>query len=651
MGNRKAGIASVLELLIVQIVRCFLVRPKTSDHCLLPTAYCLLLCYDSVFFERNEILRGPLKIVPRSHRVLTNVTALFALALCLFALQGFAGVSRAIQDKYREKYNNKALFLRIPVFSEKQYVYLRGNSINPDQGPNAGSTRFKVGEQMRVVGLEFGGDEIRFKLASIKTAGAAEIVFKFDSNLLDAFPNSDVFDKAVQATFTEGLKYSDLEDAKKDYVGDQFDRSVREIASASGASREVVLKDMALLLPAYQEAQKDIENLKNRTQDLSSQISQLQSDNRKLEAELKSQQNESARLRSANSALQEKIDSSTSQLSRLGEDLRNARGLTQGYQKELADLQKTLNIKLDANRDLTQQIGELGQAMKRIQKDNEGLTAQVASLRTNVQSLESDKAKLSGDLDDSKASNRQLRETIETLTSKEDSLARQYLDLKRVKENLDNVILAIDSLTARTLQERTEGGQVSGRVGVFLRNISLGTLEYSLPEHLSHNEQQTGTLSFTADSIDYVRVSPEERRILRSLGERLKLQVKLGSNPATLEVKPEKDDALQEVGERDKATWQWRVFNSGTQDSHLALSIHLINKNSDDVPVFQHEQMVTSASVARQVRGYLQPIPMGIGALIGILLFGIAGVFRKAKRPAKSPARQPNPKPADQKQL
>ncbi len=595
-------------------------------------------------FERDQ------NKVSRHYNFRTAAVVVSICVVSICSIQGFAGVSRAIQDKYRQKYENKALFLRIPIFSEKQYVYLRGSSINPDQGPNSGAARFKVGDQMRVLGLDFGGDEIRFKLSAIKTAGQAEVVFKFDANLTDAFPNSDIFDRAVKATFTEGLKYSDLEDAKRDYVGDQFDRVVREIAAASGASNEVVLKSMAPLVPAYQEAQKDIENLKSRTQDLSSQISQLQGENRKLDADLKNQQAESARLRSANSALQEKIDSSTSQLTRLGDDLRNARGLSQGYQKELADLQKTLNIKLDANRDLTMQIGELGKAMKKIQTDNESLNVQVAALHTNVQTLESEKAKLSSDLDDSKASNRQMKETIDTLTSKEDSLARQYLDLKRVKENLDNVILAIDNFTARTLEEKSEGGLASGRVGVFLRNISLGTIEYSLPEHLSHNEQQTGVFAFTADSIDYVRVSPEERRILRSLGERLKLQVKLASSPATLEVKPEKDEALQEVGERDKASWRWRVFNSGTQDAHLALSVHLINKNSDDIPVFQHEQLVTSASVARQVRSYLQPIPIGIGALIGFLLVGIAGIFRKARRPAK-PARQSVPKAVDQKQL
>jgi len=580
-----------------------------------------------------------------------------ALTVLFLAHQGFAGVSRAIQDKYRQKYDNKALFLRIPLFSEKQYVYLRGKQVNPDEGPNSGPARYKVGDQVRVVAVEFGGDEIRFKLSAIKSAGPAEVIFKFDSGLLDSFPNSDVFEKAVEATFTEGLKYSDLEEAKRDYVADQFERTVRDTASDSGTSRESVLKNIAPLVPAYQDAQKDLENLKGRNQELSGQLTQSQSDNRRLEAESRTQQAEIVHLRSANAALQEKIDTSTSQLSRLGDDLRSAQGKTQGYQKELANLQKTLNIKLDTRGDLAQQIGELGQAMRKIQKDNEALEGQNGALRSNVEKLESDKARLSGEIDDLKASNSQMKETIGTLTSKEDSLARQYLDLKRVKENLDNVLLSIDSLNIRTTDEKSESGISLGRAGVFLKNIPIGTIEWSLPEHLSHNEQQEGRFTFTMESIDYVKVSSEERRILRSMGERLKMQVSLSSNLSTMEVKAEKDDAVQqEVGERDKAAWRWRIFNSGTQDTHLTLEASLINKNADEIRVFRREQLVTASSMARQVRGYLQPIPIAVGAVIGFLLFGIAGIFRKGKRAEKGPGRRParhaEPPPhTDQKQL
>lgn len=575
--------------------------------------------------------------------------------LALLAVQpGFAGVSRAIQERYRRNFENRALFLKIPVFSEKQYVYISGQSIRADQG--TGSAKHKVGDQLRVVGIDFGGDEIKFKMGAIAGPSVVEVIFKFDSSLQDAFPNSDVFDRALQATFTEGLKYTDLEDAKRSYVEDQFERSVREMATAAGTNRETVLTSIAPHLPAYQDALRDIENLKGRNQDLSTQLSQSQSENRKLEAELRSQTSEVSRLRSTNAALQEKIDSSTSQLSKLSDEVRNARGLTQGYQKELANLQRSLNIKIDASRELVQQIAELGQAMRKLQKDNENLESQIGSLRADLEAQQSANTKLSRENDDLKASNRQMKETIDTLTSKEDSLARQYIDLKKLKEGLEDIALSVDNLRTRIVEEKVEGRITSGKVSVFLKDIPLGTLDWQIPSNLSPNEESIARANFTMESINYVKVSADERHILRSLGDRMRVKLRLSSPVETMEVKPEKGEMQQEVGERDRAAWHWKIHNSGAQDTRLILTLHFVNKNSDEIPVFQDEHVVMSSSVVRKVRNYLQPVPIIAGIIVGFLLFGIFGIFRRGsgahRTRGAAPVRSAGPGPyVDQKQL
>lgn len=493
-------------------------------------------------------------------------------------------------------------------------------------------------------------------MGAIAGPSVVEVIFKFDSSLQDAFPNSDVFDRALQATFTEGLKYTDLEDAKRSYVEDQFERSVREMATAAGTNRETVLTSIAPHLPAYQDALRDIENLKGRNQDLSTQLSQSQSENRKLEAELRSQTSEVSRLRSTNAALQEKIDSSTSQLSKLSDEVRNARGLTQGYQKELANLQRSLNIKIDASRELVQQIAELGQAMRKLQKDNENLESQIGSLRADLEAQQSANTKLSRENDDLKASNRQMKETIDTLTSKEDSLARQYIDLKKLKEGLEDIALSVDNLRTRIVEEKVEGRITSGKVSVFLKDIPLGTLDWQIPSNLSPNEESIARANFTMESIDYVKVSADERHILRSLGDRMRVKLRLSSPVETMEVKPEKGEMQQEVGERDRAAWHWKIHNSGAQDTRLILTLHFVNKNSDEIPVFQDEHVVMSSSVVRKVRNYLQPVPIIAGIIVGFLLFGIFGIFRRGsgahRTRGAAPVRSAGPGPyVDQKQL
>lgn len=565
------------------------------------------------------------------------------LSLALFvvsgALIGFAGVSRVIQNQYKRDYENKAMFLKIPVFSERQYIHISGQNIQVDQG--SGSPRYKVGDQLRVLLVDFGGEEIKFRMGGIATQGFVEIIFKFDSNLQESFPNRDVFDRALQATFTEGLKYTDIEDAKKGFVDDQFERAVREIAGSASISRESVLKNIAPHVPAYQDAQREIENLKERIQDISGQLSQSQAENRKLDSELKTQQAEVSRLKSANSALQEKIDNSMSQASKLQEELRDAKGTAQGYQKELANLQRSMNLKVDSTRDLAMQITELGQAMRKLQKENEGLGSQISSLRTNLEAQQAANSRLAGEAEELKAANRQMQSTISTLTSNEDSLARQYLNLKNAKEKLDDFSQSVGFLRTRIVEEKTEGGVYYGKASVYLRNVLLGYLDWSLPVHLNHGESGSGEAIFSTESIDYVRVTPEERHILRSLGERLKIGMDLISNSATVKIKPEKDESSHEIGERDRATWRWVIQNQGTQDARLILAARLINRSSDEIPLLQQEHSLLSSNVVRQVRSYLHPIPLVTGIVIGFLLFGIVGIFRRSKSqnaPRKRPA-------------
>jgi peptidoglycan hydrolase CwlO-like protein len=588
----------------------------------------------------------------KSRHSQSKIVLLVACLLAWGASSAYAGVSRVIQERYRKNYENKALFLKIPIFSEKRYVYIIGQSFRNDLTPAGTSPRFKVGDQLRVLGLDFGGDEIKFKLGVIAGPTTVELVFKFDGPLQENFPNSGVFDKALAATFTEGLKYTDLDDAKRTYIEQEFDRVTREIATSSGTNRDTVLKYVAPQLPAYQDALHEIENLQNKNQELSKQVAQGQAENRKLDLESKNQQAEIVRLRNQTKSLQEKIDSSTSQLLKLNEDLLSAKGVSQSYQRELANLERSLKIRVDPNRDLASQIAGLGQVMQRIQKENDDLQGENASLRSYLEKEQADNVKLSGENQDLKNSVRQKDDTIKTLTSKEDSLARQYFLLKQTKDNLENVALSVSNLNTHVMEEKTEGGVQFGKIDAYLGDILLGSFEWRLPERMNSNQEKDGEASFSTESIDYIRVTPTERQIRQSLGERLKLRVSLVSRSDSMEVKPEKESTLQEVGERDRATWRWRILNRGTMDSRLLVTAQLVNKNGDAIPLIQAEELIASSNLVRQVRNYLQPIPLTLGAVLGSLLVCIAGLFRRVSHagPARDQSLLEMP-PGGRKQL
>jgi predicted nuclease with TOPRIM domain len=565
------------------------------------------------------------------------LTILMISSACI----AFSGVSGQIQEQYKKEYQNKAIFLKIPVYSEKQLVHVNDQKIRAEQG--LGTPRYKVGDQLRILAIDFTGDEIKFRMGAISSTGVAEIIFKFDSNLQDSFPNREVFDRALQSTFTEGLKYTDIEDAKRSFVEQEFDRSVRDIAGSASINRETVLKNIAPQVPAYQDAQRDIENLKNALQDIKGQLTQALAENRKLDSTLKTEQAELSRLKNANAALQEKIDSSTQQVSRLGEDLRDAKGTTQGYQQGIANIQRSLNIKVEPNRDLAMQIADLGQAIRKLQKDNESLTNQIASVRTNLEAQQAANGRLVSENEELKSSNHQMQSTIKTLSSNEDSLARKYLDLENAKKRIDDFAQVVRALRTRVVEEKNEAGERSAKANIYLKNTLLGFLEWSLPANIGPGNSKSCEIGFTAESIDYVRLTPEERHMLHTLGDRLKMKIDLASGSATMEVMPEKKESLREVGERDRATWIWKIENHGSQDARLLISARLINKNSEEISFLQQENTVLASNIVRQVRSYLQPIPLAVGAVIGFLIFGIVGIFRRPKRPINLSNNPPEP--------
>jgi predicted nuclease with TOPRIM domain len=469
-------------------------------------------------------------------------------------------------------------------------------------------------------------------LGAIASEEEAEIVYKFDAGLTDNFPNREVFDRALEATFTAGLKFTDIEDAKKTYLQREFDRSIGRMAGAASLSNESVLKTIAPLIPDYRKTQLERDSLKEELEANSAKIAQLQDEKRTLESELNQQTSRLSRLESTNASLQEQVKGSASEALQLDKDLQDAKRKIQRYEEQIAGIQKSLNLEADAKRDLT--------------RNNEELAERILGLQKDLANQQAETKRLAGELEDKEKRIKKLNGTIGTLTSNKDSLGRQYVQLKDEKEKLDDFALAVDALEARVVEEKTEGGRYYGKADILLENVRLGSLEWNFPSYLSHNQTDSGKATFYAESIDFVKVTPEERHILQTLGKKLKVGMDLDVLGSTMRASSEDGSEPREIGERESATWNWQIFNSGAEDVPFLISAHLINSYSRQIPLFKTGHTVVTSNPVRRMRSYLQPIPLIAGIVLGFLLFGIVGIFRRPKARKPPPARQSPKEPA-----
>jgi hypothetical protein len=111
---------------------------------------------------------------------------------------------------------------------------------------------------------------------------------------------------------------------------------------------------------------------------------------------------------------------------------------------------------------------------------------------------------------------------------------------------------------------------------------------------------------------------------------------------------PETGEPYREVGERDRSSWRWSIVNRGTQDAQFLLAARLVNRDSNEIPLFQQESRVAASNAVRQVRSYLQPIPLIAGAILGFLLFGIVGIFRRPSKTRMAQRRSPASVPPEE---
>ena len=98
-----------------------------------------------------------------------------------------------------------------------------------------------------------------------------------------------------------------------------------------------------------------------------------------------------------------------------------------------------------------------------------------------------------------------------------------------------------------------------------------------------------------------------------------------------MEATSETDELTRQVAEREDAGWQWSILNHANEDVRFQFRASLLNSNEDSIPVLEHEMIVSASNIVSRARSYLQPIPIVIGTLLGSLLFGIVGIFRRGR--------------------
>ncbi len=569
--------------------------------------------------------------VSRSQRGLKLLAIFFSMSLCLNA-----GVRREIENWYVANYENKALFLKIPIRGTRQIVYVGDTRPTLDPGSANFPLLFKVGDQVRITDVNFRDDSVRFKIASLEVSGEGEIAFEFPRRLQQDFPQRGIFDVALEATLTEGLSYTDIDSAKEEFIKSQFDQFVQQLARSNNTSDDFVVKTLGEEVPTYRLATSKLQEVEQMLLEETEAQQRIQADLVRLRAELDQTETQLSTLQSERDGLETKIKSAERQTDEFRKSARE-------YEEQIESLVKNLNLKTSSATSLSAQVKLLNESIDTLHQERIRHARELQDTTTQLAQFQKSNQKLSEELQKTQKEKDRVWEDLRLLTSNRKSLEARYLAIKRENEKFqDNSLLANSLYLKRRIERRKEG--VFQLADLYLLSQLIATLEIQTPPY-------AGTIHpvrFAMKSLEIVKFTEEEREIYEVLGETVKIQTSWESNSEDLKIVLLDTEPVQSVDPRESVEWRWMFQGDISKPEQVSLVTHLVSPDGVKFFLGSQDFTVSPGQMIARLRHSFSPISLLAGAVLALAVFGIVVTFRKR---SQSPESKDGPNLVVQKKL
>jgi predicted nuclease with TOPRIM domain len=529
-----------------------------------------------------------------------------------------AGVRKDIQRSYIQSYQNKAMFLKVPVRGTRQVIHVRVSGSRLDPASFTDPLRFKVGDQVRITEVDFRGDAVRFKVSSLDLNGKSELEFRFREELQDHFPQRGAFDITLKATLTEGLSYTDIESARHEFIEGEFDQFVEQLARSNNTSSDFVVTVLRDRIPDYQALRLEMNETKSMLQKSEEDLQQEKRSRLQVESEVTRLKGQLGQGRSELDRLEDERKTLMAETDRLSKD----------YENQVKRLIETLNVKTSSASSMEAQVEVLNDSLGTLRNERLTRAREIQGLNEQLSGLGEMNRALSEDLERVQGEKAKLWDDFSVLTSNRQGLEGRYAELLQENEQLQNASLLDDSFSLKRRIERREENEFQ-IADLYLLTQRIGTLEIQIPP-------VAGTVHpvrFTATSPDTVKFSSDERKILEILGEPFQVETAWETSSNNLNFVLLDKESRQSVGPRETIEWPWMFQGEVTQPESASLVVHLISSDGSKIFLGSQDLTISPAQMMARLRYSISPISLLAGAVLGLVVFGILFGFRKRSQP------------------
>ncbi len=563
-------------------------------------------------------------------------TAVVLQLLCyawLLALPLLGGVSKAIQNGYVQTYENRAMYLKIPIHGARQIVFVQRAGSTLDTSGMGQIALFKIGDQVRITDVEFKSSYVRFKLSSVEGTKFSELHFMFPRELTNLFPQKAYFDEALNYALTQGRSYRDIEEARESFVENQFDRLLDQFAVTAGISRDQLIRRIAEESPDLQQSRSDLaarsRELKQQQGLLTDEKSRSQTlaqENSGLKRKVREAETGADSLKEERLDLLDERDLLRRELAKLESEQAEWQRRSMQHEQQVDDLIRNLDVQSDSSNELGSKVASLSNVISSLKEEESRLSDKLSESGRRVTDLLNQNTDLQEEVRKLKNQKARLDSNLKVLTTGKNSINKTLLEVQQERDNLQAARVLQSALNWQTQPLNMVLGNTRTAV-IALHDYKIAEFELEEPKTVD----RPYSFVLRLESPDLVKFNEEERSLYEQLGEKLTVETSW-KTPLAIQAQLVEGDPSQEITPRGQASWSWSFLGSLEEPQPVILSLKIKDANGIDVQLAEREFVLHSAGLADKVSDSfsLWSLLIGLAGGLSILLF-----MRRRPKPEK----------------
>ncbi len=542
---------------------------------------------------------------------------IFCMSLSIFSQYSF---DSTFENNIKIIYQNKNYTLLIPL-----YVYeteLTGSILSVLK--YGGRPIFVPGEKITIIDVKFKSDGIVFKFYSFDRTKKASIKIK-----------RPISKSALNSLLSKIFSRRPLKNAKSSFIENVYQQLFIKISNTLSMKADKLEREVIKNFALYEELTSKLKEKKFEIEKLNKEVDSLKGENKDLVRKDRELLRKITNLKNELSALKEKVKI----LSKNNAQTENLVSNVISYKKRLDEKIREISINLGIKKENVKSIrllSEIETEITNLSMSNKTMSRRIEEDSKKISDLEKNISSLDETVQSLKSENGELKRKIKILSTSDKHMARKLISIEHEKNVFQSKLLSKKIIKIKQEKVLKDGVQEI-KCEILFRKTSIGKIVIKSPTFL-----KKGTKNKIFADIEITNRKIEDRTF-KKLSKYLKNfpQIDLVLKKVRGKVKVKN---LQSPENSNSNTYIWEIeSNEAINDIYLSMRGEVESIDREKIPIFEVPITIKPLSIEKTLISYFQPIPLGIGIILGLLLalpFFIKvrkdGVKAKKKEKSKS---------------